>query len=792
MRPPHRLPFEPQPCHDRHRTISCIAAGYSHPTAPLPRLLSILLSLLLLFAGGATGRAQASLSFGSDFLPTATLTENYTDTVILGDFGYEQRPDTALTINARVSMKDVVIADMVAEDSVASISIGNLQLDLPLANATATTLNGRSVLTWDLPSTDPSTGEPISAGSVVISYTSVDLTLKIVAADDPRNYSVYAAAEAGSDETLSDFPSLFRFSVGPYGVSDSTLYLNGPATVFDKTVGTGDNQQTFYNLAKVNLTGEIDSTYPSVSFTSPVSKATVSDRPLTVTGRYSDKHGVFTVEFQVNDGGYAPASLDKGVWTMTGVELAVGGNTLAARCTDLDGHVKIVTARVNFTLTSNLTVNADGNAPGRLVSTFFTPIAYAPPTPSVKSVSKHKDGDALIITAVPGIGAVFDGWTTSGTLTARQLASPVLSFRHQPNLKLTANFLINPFTPVKGLYNGLISGATPMENGLLSLRLGNDGTFTGSITTSAVTLRLKGKFSNRGAYTTTIKVGTISYTITLALNVSGAGEQKVTGTVVGGGLNLNLDSDRVTYDSRTSPAPQKGTYNVILPPDAGQSATYPVGIGFGRVMVSANGSVRFVGRLASGPAFNAAAQLTPTGKWPFYAPLYGKKGSITGPITFDLSNPAHDLTGPLVWIKPPNIKTVPVYPAGFTGQSTLTGSRFVAPAIGQRLFLSGDGLGTLSFTAPSDDQRPALTAAFDATLGTDNKFTFVVPPSSPLLAPQVNLNITTGIFTGRAMEGGTPLTFQGAVVNSKTILSGGLFVRGKQTGAVQIAPRTTN
>lgn len=751
------------------------------------------LFLAVLLCTAVSVRAQ-SLPFGDAFLPTFTFTETYTDTIVLGDFGYEQVPDGALSASARVSMKGVVVEDMFAEGQLLVITAGNLQFNLDFASAEPSEAGGYKILTWPLTTTEPTTEEEVSVGSVVLKYNASELRVAITASHVPTLYSIYAAQEAGSDETLDASPIVMSLSVGPYALDQVLLYVSGTATVFDKAVGTGDEAQSFFGLARVSLGGVIDAMPPSVKITYPKPPFghiiyTVTDRPLTAVGTCTDTYGVAGVDVQLNDGAFQPAVVADGKWTAPGLLPIAGKNHIVIRCTDQDGHVNTLHSWFFLSLESSLNIDGAGNAPGKVMSDFFPTLSYDPSLPSPKVSVKKKEGASLVVTAVPGPTAVFDGWTSNRTLTPAQLAAPKLSFKHQPNMTLTAHFLLNPFTPVKGRYNGLVAGAASGGNGFFSATLASNGTFTGSFQSGTVSLKLKGKFSNTGRYTKTMKVGGVEYLVDLTLNVTGSGAQQITGTVKGGAVDAAVTSARATFDKLKNPAPQAGVYNVIIPPLPGQPATYPAGIGFGRVTVSPSGAARFIGRTGTTPSFNAAAQLSADGKWPFFCALYGRRGSISGLVSFDLSDPAHDLAGTLAWFKPVNVPNIPVYLEGFSGQSTLLGAKFTPAVLGQRLFLNATGgAGTLGIDAPATSVRGALHAAFAATLGTDNRLAVTVPGGAPVAALQTSLNPLTGMIAGSFTEGAVVLKFVGMVAGQKLNRAAGFFRRDTRTGAVEILP----
>ena len=135
--------------------------------------------------------------------------------------------------------------------------------------------------------------------------------------------------------------------------------------------------------------------------------------------------------------------------------------------------------------------------------------------------------------------------------------------------------------------------------------------------------------------------------------VGNGGLDKITGTLVEPGTNAtsSFDLDLAVYTSKKNPpAPLRnpaaslvGSYTVIFPPTApaGQTLTpsigtgsYPQGTGWATITVDKKGFAKLKGRLADGSTITAAAPLTKDDTWPFYVPLYGGKGSISGRVSF--------------------------------------------------------------------------------------------------------------------------------------------------------------
>jgi hypothetical protein len=207
------------------------------------------------------------------------------------------------------------------------------------------------------------------------------------------------------------------------------------------------------------------------------------------------------------------------------------------------------------------------------------------------------------------------------------------------------------------------------------------------------------------------------------------------------------------------------------------------------VTLSKYGTAKLVGKLGDGTPVTASAPLTEDGYWPVYAPLYAKKGALSGRAKFDLLQPASDLSGTLGWFRP--AKKAPVHAEGFAGQVQLTGAKYVRPAAGQRLFLNPGGEGFISFDAPAGGGTlSVLSLGSDVNLSSANQLT----TEDAALGVKATFNVTTGLFAGTFLDPSQNkrLKFSGAVViggsavAAKGNKAGGFFIRGNRSGAVEL------
>jgi hypothetical protein len=123
----------------------------------------------------------------------------------------------------------------------------------------------------------------------------------------------------------------------------------------------------------------------------------------------------------------------------------------------------------------------------------------------------------------------------------------------------------------------------------------------------------------------------------------------------------------------TNAAGYAGTYTLVLPGPATNSEV-PNGDGFGTVLVTPQGGIRFAGSLSDGTKLTFSGLLCRQRQWPLYIPLYSGQGLILGWIGFaDLAT--SDLSGTLAWLKPQSFQAA-ANANGFTYEIPAVGSFF--------------------------------------------------------------------------------------------------------------------
>jgi hypothetical protein len=229
------------------------------------------------------------------------------------------------------------------------------------------------------------------------------------------------------------------------------------------------------------------------------------------------------------------------------------------------------------------------------------------------------------------------------------------------DLKLRANFVVNPFAAVAGTYHGLLqsSPATNAAAGTFTLSVNAFGAFSGKVIRGGVTFPMRGAFKNDGSFQGTIVDGKGGAALPLDLRLEIGG---VADGLSGTFADAILQGSRVLGSSEA--AAWSGSFTALISahaPDALVRA--PAAPGYATLRVSPAGGVRMAGALADGTTLSFASHLTKAGACAVYAPLNRGTGSISGVLAFSEEAPL-GATGTLIWFKPAQPNAL-LYAAGF-------------------------------------------------------------------------------------------------------------------------------
>ncbi len=354
-----------------------------------------------------------------------------------------------------------------------------------------------------------------------------------------------------------------------------------------------------------------------------------------------------------------------------------------------------------------------------------------------------KVGAKYSMTAKPGAGQAFAGWT--GGVTS---AAPKLTFTMRPNLRLEAGFVANPFIAMEGTYSGLFRESNAVRvgrAGSVTVTPTDRGAFSGRLQLNGKSYSFSGQLDLQRRGTTLVKrSGTNALTVELAFG--GAGLDEVTGRVTDGVWQSPLLGYRRIFSSKVNPAPQAAGYTVAVR-GRDNPAQGPEGDGYATVKVDGNGMATFAGVLADGTKFSQKVGLSREGRTPVHAQLYSGGGMALGWLTVTNTTGAaatNAVSGAIYWSKPALAKTK-YYAAGFATNFLISGSKYLRPANSTVPVINlTDGHVTFSGgnITPAFSNLVRLAANKFANLG-DNKLSLSVSLSSGLISGSA-VNPATG------------------------------------------------
>jgi hypothetical protein len=344
----------------------------------------------------------------------------------------------------------------------------------------------------------------------------------------------------------------------------------------------------------------------------------------------------------------------------------------------------------------------------------------------------------------------------------------------QSNLVLQANFVPNPFRPIKGVFNGLLSetSQTRLESsGFVTLTLSENGAYSGALQLAGKRFPFAAAFDLEGRATNLVKrPGTNSLIMELVLDLN-QGTDRVMGRVTetNAPWEAILRADRAVFQAKTNPTPYAST-NTLNVTGTVSGEGDVVGQGVGAVTVDGGGMISFSGSLADDTKVTQRVPVSKYGDWPFYLSLYGGKGSALGWLTFT-NAPGESLIGQLNWTKP-SLPTARFYPNGFTNVVLAHGSTYSTSALTNHLAQFTNGLVTFNALAPE-----ILTNVITLT----SRYRFTSP--APLA---LTLDLRSGLWNGTLVEPGTgrKLPFKCTLLEQQGYSGSGYLLYSNQSAGV--------
>jgi hypothetical protein len=506
-----------------------------------------------------------------------------------------------------------------------------------------------------------------------------------------------------------------------------------------------------------NATLLVDGAKPTVTILTPTAGQRITNTsPINITGKAADNLGVSQVWCRLNGTDWFPGTTTN-AWTDWNAVASPkpGANTVMVYAEDRVGNRSVTNSRsfayVRF-CPLTLAINGNGTV-----------------SPANLSSNLLEVGRSYALTAKPAAGRLFSNWV--GTLSGLPSTNTTLRFLMESNALLTANFVPNPFIPLRGSYYGLFSedAAVAQESsGFFSGTLLTSGGFSGKLQVGARNDSFSAQFdlSSRLRKTLT-RIGATPLVLDLQL----AGDGTLSGSVSNSAWVSALYGYRAAFNATTNICPYAGRYTMAIPAQQGDLRG-PAGTSCGLVTVDRGGLVVMSGTLAEGTAVSQSVPVSAAGDWPLYVSLYGGKGSLLGWSKFT-SPPA--LTNELVsWIKPANSASR-YYPLGFSNVSWIAGSAYVYATPNRVLDLTN---GIIVFSGGNLVSPVTNEVLLTAT----NRFLNL--SANPL---SVTVNPTNGYLSGWFAVPGAKQTNQfKAVLLQEQNRGDGHFLGTNQSGSVHL------
>ena len=564
-------------------------------------------------------------------------------------------------------------------------------------------------------------------------------------------------------------------------------------------------------------------------------KQTISNDTHTVSGTVKDNVGVEQVRVYLGAGSPMTADLNTNnkTWSVTLTNITPGTNLIYVEATDTSGNR--ATKPVSFfyskplnvgmflggtsektkpVVMTNFVAEVTTNIVG-METNYVTNLVAVVVTNDVSffggtiqggtNGQPFEIGRTFILTAKPAPGNLFAGWREGGNLIWLSPTYPIFIDPSQTNRDVTAVFNTNLFPYVKGTYTGLFCDTNQVEewnSGFFTLTVGDVGTYSAKAMINNKTFPLAGTFdSGNGTALNFIfpDPHSTSNDLTVRLNLDlipgndhlyGSFSNRyvylVSVTVTNDGIETNivtrytnqwvseLHAYRPTF-ATTNPAPQAGKYTLIIPADP-ISSNGPFGDGYGTVSVSTKGSLTFGGCLADGTKVTQKAFISRNGDWPLYLNLYKGKGTLLSRLVFDTNQPDTDVSGLMNWFK--RTQVAKYFGAGFTNESMIVGSRFIAPTGTNRLLELTTGV--VGFTNGN------LVADFanNVTVDAPGKVTNLDAGINRLV---MSLNKASGLMSGSVTPPGATraIPFKGALLQKQNRGSG-YFLGTNASGRISL------
>jgi hypothetical protein len=387
----------------------------------------------------------------------------------------------------------------------------------------------------------------------------------------------------------------------------------------------------------------------------------------------------------------------------------------------------------------------------------------------------------------PGTEWVWSSWS-NGMLVSNQVSPATPITNYIANYTTQASPIPSPFRAAAGTYTGLFFDTNNLEfgsSGFFTATLAPNGTFSATLRPGATAYSTSGTFSTNGGFFGVIVRGGRLTELQVRLQLDLSGTNRLTGQVSDETSTADIVAYRAGF-STANPAPEKGRNYMLRIPGSENSLAAPGGDGFGTVSADALGSVLFNGTLGDGTRVAQSGFVSSSGQWPFYALLYGGRGSILGWLSF--TGPGlGSISGSLTWFKLPYPVLRRLYPGGYTFQTEVIGSVY-AFTNGARALNFSQG----QVVIESGGLQHNLNLTNQVLLSTDNRVTDLTRTNRLTLS----INPASGLFQGSFftfrgnyfdVSNYVTIPFYGALLPGLTNGTG-YFLNTNQSGRVFLGP----
>jgi hypothetical protein len=311
----------------------------------------------------------------------------------------------------------------------------------------------------------------------------------------------------------------------------------------------------------------------------------------------------------------------------------------------------------------------------------------------------------------------------------------------------------------------------------VTFTVSSQAVFSGSLSLGTNSYRFNSQFYDSSSATAVATNGTNRLVVSLQLDNS-ALPGHATGTVSDGKFTATLAAYQQDLGwTAAHPAPQAGTYTLVLPGNA-DAAAGPGGDSYGTVTVDPLGNLTAIVTLADNAASSQGVPLSNGGQWPLYFAAPGVPQSLLGWVTFNTNGAGgipDGFSGTVTWVKDAGPGTF--YPGGFTNSSVLLGSAYSAAS------QKAHGLGLISPVTVTLSGGN-LAAPVSETVSESGLQTYQTADKKTLTLTIVP---ATGAFSGQYVAPGTtrkvPLA---GVVLPYPGEARGFFLGTNQSGAVRL------